>query len=538
MFRRKFLLVFILFLGLFFVSGSAITKAETTQDAKIQRAYKLLNLAISNHTVIDYYRALPWNYTLIDVIPAIASVNSQTGLKLFNNFDKKDDKSLELSYSTAINLVRILKGDDREKIIDSCLNANDDYKTAIASSILINDDNDLKDVLKLIDSSTPKGCLILLSNACRLKSEGKAYDWITNKIKYKSEKPITLNSWENAFGIVNAYLNGGPKAINSIISEINKDPKSKEISFYYLLEGVKLPLALMFLQGSNVEAVKFTDALCEASKTLNDRDAFMFLGVISRFFSKDTPLSLCTELKARWKKENFDKNALDVYESAYYSVRALIEKDPVISKEIAEKLVDSILEGKDPESHYHMVGTILGVLAKKFPKESLEIAKKINSLEWYVNALRCIYRGWAMSDPKSAIKDAKIKFPTDERDTNNMGKKINNDILLEAIVGASYNNPALACDEFGNLPDEPARYCEGYCLIAPNLAMVDFERSIKLLVPDETKPITSDAALALSRILFNLTNTYLGPLQPEFYPEHINPTENWPGPFMSAPLRF
>jgi hypothetical protein len=304
--------------------------------------------------------------------------------------------------------------------------------------------------------------------------------------------------------------------------------------------GVTIPLTLMLMRNTAAitdHRIRYANAICEATKIIRpDNAAFGVLAFAAEAMGENPPACVAAQLKKRWSKTHLNgRVSVEKHFAAFYALKAMLTTDEHWATMVAEELVASLLAQEDSKIYYHMVGTIAGVLAGRSPERARKIAKQIKSLEWYGNAMRCIYRGWGKTDPEAALAAVK-------KETFGMGdpgnRRMRADLTLEAAVGASWVNPCLAADEIALLPDNRIRFSQGYCLIAPPLAHQNLDRALQLIVPAGKEPITADAAAALAHILLTHAGIDIDPTIPDFFPDYLRPRDQWPGPRFSQPIRF
>jgi hypothetical protein len=509
---------------------------------KYKKIQAILENAIVNRQYENDYDDLTRSPYLRDVIVAIAAVDPAKGLNLFADVDTlyRGKGLTNFKAMTASALARVLKGAKRHEFLEVCAKSNEkEVALSAAYSAPVSSPEDLKAVANLVDSTSAEGSLILLLAAGELKDSCGDWNKALQMVKYQNEGNVGTDPLAIANEVFRAYL---VNDINPLIvrlremSSISKPERQRQTTII----GVTIPLRLMLMRKTPAKTdhrIRYANYICEASKIiLSDKAAFSVLGFVAEALGENPPACIAAQLKERWSKKHLEGSvSVDKHFATFYALNAMITLDEQWATMVAEELVNSLLAQENSRIYYHMVGTIAGVLASKNPERARKIAKQIKSLEWYGNALRCIYRGWGKTDPEAALSTVKKEnFGMADMDNRRMRA----DVTLEAAVGASFLNPGLAADEIALLPDNRIRFTQGYCLIAPPLARKDLDRALQLLIPAEEEPMIADAATALAHILLAHAGIDIDPTIPDFFPDYLRPRNLWPGPRLSQPIRF
>jgi hypothetical protein len=519
---------------------------EIPASDRSETSYKKIKVLLENALVErqyeDDYDDPTKSPYLRDLITAIAAVDPDKGLRLFAEIDtlyRGEDLS-NFKASTASALAKTLKGNKKHEFIKLC-NKFGDKKIALAAaySTPVYSLQDLKAIATLVDASSVNGSLVLLLAAADLKDSCHEWKKALQMIKYDSEGHGDTDPLSVAIKIFRAYLLDDTKPLTARLRRTSGTSET-ERQRLATIAGVTIPLQYMLTRKTPAkpdQRMRYANCICEASKKIpSDQVAFATLGFVAKALGEKPTDCVAAQLKKRWR-ENHLKGSVSVekHYAAFYAFEAMLSVDEKWATTVAEELIRSLLAQQNSRNYYHMVGTTAGALAGKNPERARKIAVQIRSLEWYNNALRCIYREWGKTDPEAALSAVKTENTWMEGMFN---RRMLADLKLEAAVGASFVNPGLAADEIALLPNTEIRFTQGYCLIAPPMAREDLDRALQLLVPYEKGPLVADAATALAHILLSRAGINLDPTIPDFFPDHFRPRNLWPGPRVCQPIRF
>ncbi len=473
---------------------------------------------------------------LVDVIMAIAALDPDKGLSLFAEIDTlyQGEGTANVKAAVASGLARILTGTKRYEFLKACAKIKEkEVGLSVAYSASVSSLEDLQAIADLVDPASAEGRLILLLAAGELKESSGDWHQALKMIKYQNKGKDHLAIANEIF---QNYLMDDSNALEVKLRNMSQAEAQPQM----IIAGSVMPLMSMLIRKTPAapdHRLQYANFICKASKKIeSDKTAFSLLSFVIENLDDNPTDCIADQLKERWDTTYFSGNpSIGKYFAAFYTFKAMLPLDASWATMVAEELVSSILAQENAKTYYHMVGTIAGVLATKDPERALEIAKKIKSLEWYGNALRCIYRGWGKTDPETAFSMVKKEnFGMDEAGN----KRMQADVMLEAAVGASFINPELAVEKIGLLPEKKARFTQGYCLVAPPLAEKDLDRALGLLLPRDEKPMRADAAIALAHIVLAHTGVDIDPTVSDFFPDYLRPRDFWPGPRLSQPIRF
>jgi hypothetical protein len=401
---------------------------------KYKKTMILLEKVIANQQH-EIFRSL----YLCDVIVAIATQDPEKGLELFGDIDTlyKGSNLNGLKIRTASALYRVLKGSSKHQLFQTLAKTDDkELASSVASTIRVSDTEDLNVVSQLVDPTSAEGSLILLLAAGEFKDKGR--DW--KKVMLMAKCHMDSKNEDNPFTVANqvyrAYLVNDIDPLKVQLKKMSKLSKNVERSSNILI-GIILPLRLMQMRKIAVEEdhrFRYANYICEGSKQLSsDKTAFGILSVTVEASGEQPSACIVAQLKKRWNKQHLNGEVSFLHGAAFYAFKSMLTIDEKWATLLAEELIASLLAPRDSKIFYHMVGTITGILTRKNPKRAREIARQINSLEWYINALRCIYREWGKIEPKAAIASVKNE---DFRMPDHWKKKkerVKADIMLEAI---------------------------------------------------------------------------------------------------------
>lgn len=502
----------------------------------------VLENAVANKQYESEYDDLTRSPYLRDVIAAIAAVDPVKGLSLLDDLDSvyRGDALPDFKAATASALARVLEGTEKRKLFEACQESNEPgVVLSLLFSARISSPEELKMLVDLAEPTTLEGSLALLLAAVDLKDGGGNWETALQMAQYQKEGDLTSNPLATAHEVFRAYLAQDIEPLRGLLEELSTE-STTERQILTTVTGISIPLGLMLARRTPEtpdHRVRYANYVCEASKSMQDEAAaFTVLALATEALGERPPDCIATQLKERWRKASLNGEVtVGKHGAAFFAFNAMLDSDEHWATTVAEELVNSLLARENSETYYHMVGTIVGILAGRNPSRAREIAKQVRSLEWHVNALRCIYREWAKVDPEAALKAAKKEDfgMNDERN-----RRLCADITLEAAVGAALLKPSLAADEIALLPDNRVRLTQGYCLIAPLLARQDLNRALTLILPAQDEPIIADVATALAHILLEYAVIDIDPALPDFFPDYLRPRNSWPGPRLSQPIRF
>ena len=526
-----------------FVTACSCTSFATEPTGGNAEKYKeiqaVLEAAIANKEYESEYDDLMRSPYLRDVLVAIAAVDPAKGLSLFADLDNlyRGENKPGFRAMTASALARALTGAERLKLFKACQESNaPEIGQSVALSARVSSPEELTAIAALVDPRTAEGSLALLLAAADLKDSGGDWNKTLQMAQYRNEGREPLAIANKAF---RAYLEGDVDSFRKLLGETLSESKTEEQTMITTI-GISVPLKLMLMRAVRKtpdHRVRYADYVCEASKSIKDgAAAFTVLAFVAESLGEKPSDCLATQLKERWNDEYLDgAMSAGKHGAAFYAFNAMLGADEQWAITVAEKLVASIMAQESPKNYYHMIGTIAGVVASKDPNRARKIAKQAKMLEWYGNALRCVYREWGKVNPKAALLAVKEEdFWMDDESRHRMCA----DVTLEAAVGSSLVDPLLAVDEIALLPDNQIRFTQGYCLVAPPLARKDLDRALRLLMPAEGKPMIADAATALAHIVLDHYGIDIDPTVTDFYPDYLRPRNLWPGPHLAQPIRF
>ena len=519
-------------------SNTSNKQLATVQFLDHQKKFKEIQAILEKalHTQQNEEDGLATSPYLVDVIMAIAALDPDKGLSLFADLDTlyQGEGTTNVKAAVASALARVLTGSKRDEFLKACAKIKEkEVGLSVAYSASISSLEELQAIADLVDSTSAEGSLILLLAAGELKERSGDWQQALKMIKYqnKGNDPLAI-----ANEIFQDYLMDDRNALEVRMKNMSQAEAQPEM----IIAGSVMPLRSLLIRKTPATAdhhLQYANFICEASKKIeSDKTAFSLLGFVVDNLNDNPTGCIADQLKERWDTTYFSgSRSVGKYFAAFYAFKAMLPLDAPWATMVAEELVSSILAQENAKTYYHMVGTIAGVLATKDPERALEIAKKIKSLEWYANALRCIYRGWGKTDPEAAFSMVKKEnFGMDEAGN----KRMQADVMLEAAVGASFIDPELAADKIALLPDKKVRFTQGYCLVAPPLAVKDLDRALSLLLPIDEQPMLADAAIALAHIVLAHAGVDIDPTVSDFFPDYLRPRDFWPGPRFSQPIRF
>jgi len=519
-------------------STRGVPVSEASHDnAKLKKIQSILESSLKNHKDSDAPSGLQWSAAVRDVVGALTVCDPAQGIELFKKLDTLHDsgKDRSVETGTAMLMMRILKGSDRDRFIELCREKGDkELKNTVVEVMKVNNEKDFMLTAAVVDPSTMPGDATLLLAACDLKGIGQDWKKAAEMAAFSTDENFIADPALLIGALLRAYLNNDEKKAGEIMSSAAGLKGKYEVASF---ESSALPVKFMRDREDGdrlIESyIKFIDRSCAA---LPEDKAFAMMAFMAKHYPDNAPETLATAIKKRWKKEFLSGELSVAHFSTFYAARALIAFHPEWSCQASAVLIDSLFSQQRPESHYHMIGTTAGILARKDARSAMKQANRIKSMEWIVNAKRCIYRGWAMREPEEAIESAKKEYLM----SGEVGKRLCADLLLEAAVGASLTKPELAAKEIAALPDTPVRFGQGYCLIAPPMAHVDLDNAVSLVLPKGTSggPVPADSAHALAAMVLDIADIPIDPTFPRFYPDLMYPRDQWPGPYFSEPIRF
>jgi len=504
---------------------------------KLRKIQAVLESAIKSHKDGGGPGGLQWSVAVRDIVGAMAVCEPQAGIGLFQKLDAPGTGDSDRSVRTgaAMLLMRALKGSDRESFIELCRKTDDrELKNTVVEVMKVGSEKDLLLTEEMVDPSTMAGDATLLLAACDLKDAGLDWKDAAGKAAYSTDENFIVEPTLIIGALLRAYLNDDSEKAGEILKSVTGLKGRYEVTF---CETAALPVKFMRdREGGDESAGNYIEFIDRSCAGLPEEDAFSVIAFAAKHYPDSAPPALAQAIRKRWKKEFLAGELSVAHFSTFYAARSLIAFNPEWSCQALSSLIGSLFSQKKPESHYHMIGTSAGLLARKDARSAMKLAEQIKSMEWIVNAKRCIYRGWAMREPDEAVASARKEYIMG----GDVGKSLREDLLLEAAVGASLSKPELAAAVLAELPDRPVRFSQGYCLIAPQMARVDLDKAISLIVPKGASggPVPADCAHALAAMALDIAAVPIDPTFPRFYPELMYPRDQWPGPYSSEPIRF
>lgn len=523
------------------LSCTSIRRVPASEDsganAKLKRIQSILESSLNNHKDSDAPSGLKWSAAVRDVVGALTVCDPAQGIELFEKLDTlhKGGTDQSVETGTAMLMMRILKESDRDRFIELCREKGDrELKSTVVEVMKVNSEKDFMLAAAMVDPSAMPGDATLLLAACDLKSIGQEWKKALEMAAFSTEENFIADPTLLIGALLRAYLNDDGKKAGEIMNSVTGLKGKYEVASF---EASALPVKFMRDRKDGDKLIEsYMEFINRSCTSLPEDKAFTMMAFMAKHYPDNSPEILTTAIKNRWKKEFLSGELSAVHFATFYAARSLNAFHPEWSCQASVALINSLFSQKNPESHYHMTGTALGILARKDARSALKLANRIKSMEWIVNAKRCIYRGWAMRDPEEALESAKKEYLM----SGDVGKRLRADLILEAAVGASLAKPELAAEAIASLPDSPVRFGGGYCLIAPSMARVDLEKAVSLVIPKGASgdPVPADSAHALAVMVLDIANIPIDPTFPRFYPDLMSPRDQWPGPYFSEPIRF
>jgi len=455
-------------------------------------------------------------------------------LQEFEKLPWEQEEDLKVKSITASFLAETLQGENLNELITSCKNTGSKEACFSAASVLpVTNSRELEDAISLVDVKDSRGLFIALVLAAQAQDAGVD---IARLREICDPLVSDLPSTHPAV-FLHHYLESDISAIVQTVKNLEFQKDSGYI--------VK-PLSMFMQRGDpgSQMANKIADDLVLQSGFFPESQRISLCGLLAAILDNQASLQLAKAFENQGVPDDIDRFLQSasqdklIQDSFYiYSVaKLLVESGNNRGTEIAIKMAERITGFREPEDYYHLLGTLCGLVALQDTVKAIEISKYVKTLEWHVNARRCLYRSWAKKDPEAARKDIKMQI----KGESFVDKKIRNDVLMEVVLGEALTDPLGALKSLNQLPPTNNRFYFGACVIAPEIAKEDLRKALLLVAPNQRRKLSPHSALSLSIIRLahgKKPFLFLGS-RCDFYPDCLIPRDRWPGPSLSQPLLF